>query len=142
MTEAPPRPAGPGLSLTLYISRQTAFLGTAEALVARAGEHAGCASDDARRLGQAVRQALGGLIAHTLADGGHAEIEVAVKGNGRLLKVDVVCPGGAGGTVSVEEALTGRGDDAVMRRLVDRVEFGRDGDRQYCRLTQQVRAAR
>jgi hypothetical protein len=141
MADESPRPARPSLSLTLFVSREPAFLGAAEALVARAGEHAGCSSEDARRLGQAVRHAVGGLMEQAPDPQSPSNIEVAVLANGRLLRVDIACirPDGA---TSVEEAFADHGRDALVRTLVDRVEFGRDGDRQYCRLTQQVRSGR
>jgi hypothetical protein len=131
-----------GLLLTFVVSREPAFLMTAEALFARAGEHAGCDGEDARRLGQAVRRALGGLIAHPPAGGEAGDLEVAFSGNGRLVRVDVGCTCAVNGSQSIEDALTGHGDTATLRRLVDRVEFVRDGSRQVCRLTQQVRSGR
>jgi hypothetical protein len=130
------------LSLTFVVSPEPAFLLTAEALVARAGEHAGCGDEAARRLGQAVRQALGGLIAHPPAEGTPGDLEVAFCGNGRLVRVDVGCTCATNGSLSIEDALTGHGDAATLRRLVDRVEFVKEGQRQVCRLTQQVRSGR
>jgi hypothetical protein len=140
MTDEPSRQGDASLSLTLILSCQPAFLDTAEALVSRVGEHAGCSRDDARRLGRAVRQALGSLIEHPPTDRVPRTLEVAFQGNGRLLEVDVACGLDNGAPLGgLEESLAGHGDDAVMRALVDRVEFVEEGERQLCRLTQQVR---
>jgi hypothetical protein len=119
------------------MSREPAFLGAAEALIARVGEQAGCAPEDARRLGQAVRRALGGLISESEGD----QFDVAFTATSRVARVDVSSQGvPANGQPSLQDTLSTSGDAAAMGRLVDRVEFGREGDREYCRLTQQVRA--
>ena len=141
MTDASRASTEGTLALTLTVSREPAFLGAAEALIARVGEQAGCAPEDARRLGQAVRRALGGLIARSGSEPEGDQFDVAFTATSRVARVDVSSPGEpANGQPSLQDALSASGDVAAMGRLVDRVEFGREGDREYCRLTQQVRA--
>jgi hypothetical protein len=38
--------------------------------------------------------------------------------------------------------VTGSDEGSIVRELVDRVEFGQEGDRQFCRLTRQIRTGR
>ena len=141
MTEASRDPAEGTLSLTLTMSCEPALIGAAEALVARMGEQAGCAADDARRLGQAVRRALGGLIGHPGPPPNPGQFEVAFVATSRVARVDLwcACTSADGTATTMHDRLAAGGDDETMRKLVDRVEFGRQGEREYCRLTQQVR---
>ncbi|MCU0256829.1 MAG: hypothetical protein MUF60_08785 [Vicinamibacterales bacterium] len=123
------------LSFSVSLSAEPAFADTAGALAARAGDYAGCAADDARRLGDAVRTVFGTVVAgEPYTD----VVEVIVHGTDRLVRIEVWC---ASGATLVQRMAANGGPDPVSA-LVDRVEFGTDGPRGYCRLTQQIRPAR
>jgi hypothetical protein len=132
--------SGADMSVIFTISPQPAFLDAAEALTERVGGYVGCPPDDARRLGLAVRRTLGRAFA---AANGQApgSFDVAYRGNGRLLRVDVSCAAAPGG-FSLESMVTGADEASTVRELVDRVEFGHDGERQFCRLTSRIPAHR
>lgn len=123
------------LGFTVALSADPAFAETAGALAARAGDYAGCASDDARRLGDAVREVFAKIASGSaLAD----LIEVVVQGNARLVRVDVWCAVGT----NLAQRLAGPSEIDPVSTLVDRVELGHEGTRCYCRLTQQIRPSR
>lgn len=142
MAEVSRDPAEGTLALTLTMSCEPALIGAAEAFVARMGEQSGCAADDARRLGQAVRRALGGLIGQPGPKPTPGQFELAFLATPRVARVDLwcACTAANGTATTMHDRLAASGDDEAMRKLVDRVEFGRQGEREYCRLTQQVRA--
>ena len=123
------------LAFSVSLSAEPAFAEAAGALAARAGDYAGCAADDARRLGDAVRavfeQAAAGAPPASIVD-------LTVHGTARVVQVEVRCCGGAD---LAQRMGTDGGADPVSA-LVDRVEYGVDGPRCYCRLTQQIRSAR
>lgn len=130
-----PRDGKHELGFTVALTADPAFADTAGALAARAGDYAGCASDDARRLGDAVRE----VFAKIAAGGTLAElIEVVVQGNERLVRVDLWCAAGT----DLPQRLAGPSDIDPVATLVDRVEVGHEGGRCYCRLTQQIRPSR
>jgi hypothetical protein len=131
--------AGADMTVVFTMSAQPAFLDTAEALTERVGGYVGCAPDEARQLGQAVRRALGRCFSAANGQTPPESFDVAYRGNGRVLRVDVSCVAGG---FSLESRVTGSDEGSVVRELVDRVEFGQEGDRQFCRLTRQIRTGR
>jgi hypothetical protein len=135
-----PAPAA-DMTVVLTISSQPAFFEAAEALTERVGGYAGCPPEDARKLGMAVRRTLGRAFAAGEGQTPPASFDVVYIGNGRVLRVDVACVAAPGG-FSLESSVTGTDQAATVRELVDRLEFGREGERQFCRLTRQIRATR
>lgn len=115
------------------VTTTPAFSAIVEALAVRIGEFAGCQADDAGRLGQAVRLVFDRARAAASAE---REVDLDFRGNGRLLHVDVHCPGQSmDGLSELQE-----GDAAGrLRTLVDRSEVQPEGDGTRCRLTQQIR---
>jgi hypothetical protein len=82
-------------------------------------------------------------VARASGNGHAGRLEVAFRGTGQAVKVLVsVAEGQSAGAFSFEEALAASGGDAPVRALVDRLEYGADGTRPYCRLTRRVRPAR
>jgi hypothetical protein len=142
MTDDSQRPTRPGVSLTITVSNQPAFVPTLEALTARIGEYAGCPAEEARHLGQAVGRALGETWRHVGPDQASGRFDIVFQGNGRLLHVDLACRLPLPAGVTLEDALGGPAALTGLRRLVDRVEFGETGGTPYCRLTRQVRGTR
>jgi hypothetical protein len=138
MTEQSPQAGVPRLSLTVTVSSQPAILPTLEALAARVGEYVGCPAEDARDLGQAVGRALGDAWRH-LGAAAVPGFEVAFQGNGRVLRVELVCASPLPAGVTLQEALGGAEGVDRLRQLVDRIEFGADRGCAYCRLTRQIR---
>lgn len=123
------------LAFAVSLSAEPAFGDTAGALAARAGDYAGCASDEARRLGDAVRAVFERMVAGEPYTG---QVDVVVHGTDRLVRVELWCSCGRG----LEQRLASLDDPDPVRTLVDRVEIGVDGPREFCRLTQQIRPAR
>lgn len=123
------------LSFSVSFSCEPAFADAAGALAARAGDYAGCAADDARRLGDAVRAVFTRIVAVEPVSG---VVDVQVHGTERLVRIEVWCRAAA----DLAQRLGGDDGADPLSALVDRVEFGTDGARGYCRLTQQIRPAR
>jgi hypothetical protein len=136
MDDAPATSRSHDLSFSVTLSAEPAFADSVGALAARAGDFAGCPADDARRLGDAVREVfarLAGCVPVT------EHLAVTVHGDARLVRVDVRCE--FAGAQDLEQRIDGDGGPPI-RSLVDRVEFGADGASRFCRITQQVRPAR
>jgi hypothetical protein len=139
----PTSPAAPAVLVSFVLSPEPAFVETAGALVSRSCEQCGCPAAEAGRLGEAVRRALLALIEHWPADRERPLLEVACQSRDRLVSVEVGCtlpvePGPG----PVEAAMPAGPEAAAVRALVDRLEFDRDGARQFWRLTQQIRPPR
>jgi hypothetical protein len=126
------------LDFSVTLSAEPAFAETAGALAARAGDFSGCTADDARRLGDAVRQVFARLAATaTVAE----HLELVIHGGPRIVRIDLCCSGPGAGP-GLEARVSGLPDVEPIHALVDRVEFGDSGGSAFCRLTQQVRPAR
>jgi hypothetical protein len=128
----------PDLDFSVTLSAEPAFAETAGALAARAGDFSGCPADDARRLGEAVREAFARLAA-TAAVADH--FQLVIHGSPRLVRIDLCCDVAEAGS-GLEGRLAGQAHGEPIRDLVDRVEFGTDRGATYCRFTQQVRPSR
>lgn len=123
------------LTFSVSFSCEPAFADAAGALAARAGDYAGCAADDARRLGDAVRAVFEKVVAGEPHTG---VLDLRVHGTDRVVRVEVWCQG----TADLAQRLGSNGGADPVSALVDRVEIGADGARGFCRLTQQIRPAR
>lgn len=122
----------------MTVSADAFFVDTARDVGARIGEVAGCDSDHAARLGQAIEWVLKAVAARSSA-ATPREIDVAFLGTGRLLRVELSCAAsGEAAAFSLEEVLTASGCAEALHDLVDRIEFRREADRQICRLTRQI----
>jgi hypothetical protein len=124
------------LNFSVTLSAEPAFADTAGALAARAGDFSGCTPDDARRLGDAVREVFARLAATTTVS---EHLELVIHGSARLVRIDL-CSGDTG--AGFEARVTSKDDVEPIHALVDRVEFGGGSGSAFCRLTQQVRPAR
>ena len=130
-----------GLSMTVTVSSQQAFVPTLEILTARVGEYVGCPAETARRRGEAVGRVLGETWRHLGPAQAPGRFDLVFHGDGRLLKVDLACKSPLPPGVSLEEALGGAPAMTGLRQLVDRIEFGDADGCPYCRLTRQIRDA-
>jgi hypothetical protein len=138
MTDVPSPSGSQDLSFSVRLSAEPAFAETAGALAARAGDFSGCPADDARRLGEAVREAFSRLATTaTIAD----EVELVVHGTPRIVRIDLCCAQ-ASATPDLEARIASLEHGEPIRALVDRIEFGKEGGACYCRFTQQVRPTR
>jgi hypothetical protein len=142
MAEAVPRTDAGPVALTLTLSSEPAFLGTTEALVARLGEHVGCAPDASARLGQAVRRALGLLVSRARAHATPRQLEVACAATERLVRVELRYTRGPEDEPVFDDLLTADSAGAGLEKLVDRIEVTREDGRCCCRITQQLRTSR
>lgn len=138
MSEATPSTNAQELTFSVILSAEPAFADTAGALAARAGDFSGCPADDARRLGEAVREAFSRL-ATTATIANH--LQLIVHGSPRLVRIDLCCAAAEAGA-GLEARLAGQEHGEPIRALVDRVEFGTESGAAYCRFTQQVRPTR
>jgi hypothetical protein len=138
MSEAIPSARAQELNFSVTLSAEPAFAETAGALAARAGDFAGCPADDARRLGEAVREVFAQLAETGVLKN---ELQMVVHGSPRLVRIDLCCAAADVGA-GLEARLATHGVGEPIRSLVDRVEFGAEGNAAYCRLTQQVRPER
>lgn len=139
MSEDVQRAERSGLSMTVTVSRQPAFVPTVEALTVKIGEYVGCPADSARSLGQAVGRVLDEAWRHLGPEPDPGRFDLVFHGDGRLLRVDVSCRNSLPPGVSFEDALGGAASLSGLRALVDRVEFGHADGGPYCRLTRQIR---
>lgn len=141
MTDGHDAPAD--FAFSFVLSGHPAFARTAGVLAARVGRHVGCAPDDAAHLGEAVGRVLGDAVARSAGNGHAPRFEVLFRGTDQMLKVLVsLADGQPRDGFSFEEALVASGADGSIRGLVDRVEYGADGARPFCRLTRRVRPVR
>jgi hypothetical protein len=138
MSDAPEFARTHDLNFSVTLSAEPAFAETAGALAARAGDFAGCPADDARRLGEAVREAFARLAATATAA---QHLQLVVQGSPRLVRIDLCCSAAEAGA-GLEARLEGPESAEPIQSLVDRVEFGTAHDAVFCRFTQQVRPTR
>jgi hypothetical protein len=136
------RAQGAGLTLTVTVSAQPAFLDAIEAVAGWFGEYGGCPAEDAARLGTAVRRALERLMGERVAAGAAPrELGLHFEGDARRVRADLSCPPTAGNeTFPLEQVLAGGDGLEGLRSLVDRVEFSQDRGRPCCRLTRRIRS--
>lgn len=141
MTDGHDAPAD--FAFTFVLSGHPAFARAAGALAARVGRHVGCGPDDAAHLGDAVGRVLGDAVARSAGNGHAPRFEVLFRGTDQMLRVLVsLADDPPGNGFSFEETLVASGGDGPLRALVDRVEYGADGVRPFCRLTRRVRPVR
>jgi hypothetical protein len=130
-------------AFSFVLSGHPAFARTAGVLAARVGRYVGCGAEDAAHLGDAVGRVLGDAVARSSGNGNAPRFEVLFRGTDQAVKVLVSVAEGQPDTgFSFEDALVASGGDGSVRALVDRVEYGADGARSFCRLTRRVRLGR
>ena len=104
----------------------------------------GYADGDAEAIGRIVEQVIEGVTGHAFAGAPQDRVHVSVArgGNEMEIRVQYREPSGKGsgaGSGQVERWLLRQHDGAVpvelMRRVMARVEFGREDGTEFCRLT-------
>jgi hypothetical protein len=123
------------VSLAVTVSGDMRFVPIVRALAVRLAQHAGRRGPDAEGVGEAVERAVTGIIRHALDRGDEIALDLAA-GQGAV-DIWIRFHGTAHGALERGLSLPREGDSDLehMRRAVDHVEFGRDGTRDYCRLT-------
>ena len=110
----------------------------------RVAAYLGYADGEAEAIGQIVERVIEGVTEHALAGGPHERVHVSVARGGSEMEIRVQYrePSGKGsgaGSGHVERWLLGQRDGDVplerMRRVMARVEFGREDGTEFCRLT-------
>lgn len=138
--ETPQGPAAVRLELTVPCDPQ--FRDLLEAVSRRMAAYIGYADADAAAVAEAVMQATGGLLGHD-APAAYASLDLTFATSERefeiLLRYGGKEPQAAAGEPDVQ-ILMRRGGAAgtpldALRRLMERVEFGRRDGVEFCRLT-------
>ena len=106
----------------------------------RVAAYLGYADGEAEAIGQIVERVIEGVTEHALAGAPHERVHVSVARGGSEMEIRVQYrePSGAG-SGHVERWLLRQRDGDVplelMRRVMARVEFGREDETEFCRLT-------
>ena len=110
----------------------------------RVAAYLGYADGDAEAIGQIVERLIEGVTEHAFAGAPHERVHVSVATGGSEMEIRVRYrePSGQGsgaGSGHVERCLLRQRDGNVplelMRRVMARVEFGREDGTEFCRLT-------
>jgi hypothetical protein len=121
------------VSLKLTIPGDTRFLVTVRGVTERVARYFGGSEDEASRLGEVVDTVIAAAIDQDSKDAA-GEIDIRFAGRGSGLEIQIGFHSESAGGVERALRATGRTFD-TMSRLVDRVEFGRSGGGDFCRLT-------
>jgi anti-sigma regulatory factor (Ser/Thr protein kinase) len=122
------------VDLLLTLSADERFLMTARAVTERVAFHVGRPEHETHEIAAAVESVVACIVAHAGTRGGPPEIAIRFNASAERLEIEIACdiePDGG-----LEEALRShQGGLDALSRPGDRVEFGRDGGREFCRLT-------
>jgi hypothetical protein len=122
------------LSLTLTIRGTRPFLGTARDVAECVARLVGRSEGEANEIAGAVDTVVAGIVEHAFASGTDRNIELRFDASAETLAIEIGYEGDAAG--KLEHALRANGGaQAMMKRGVDRVEFGRSDKLDFCRLT-------
>jgi hypothetical protein len=118
--------------LGLRISRDSEFLDTVRALMARAAEYLGFAAGDSEGISAAVDRAVGALVHHPGGEAASIEIEVAVVGGD--MRISLTYDGAQAPVTALRQSM----EPASGAGGMVRVEFGNDDTRAFCRLVRRL----
>lgn len=128
----------------LTIPADERFRETVGAFSVRVAAYLGYAEVDARAIGQVVEQVVEGVTEHAFQGVAHEAIQISFATDTREMEIRLRYHGSpdtrSGATAGrVERGLLRQRDGTVpleaMRRVMEQVEFGRDEDAEFCRLT-------
>jgi anti-sigma regulatory factor (Ser/Thr protein kinase) len=125
--------------LELTVPSDAVYRDTVRALAVRVAEFVGYAPADAVRLAGAVDEALGSVLEHGFPQERQQPIGVTFASGDGWFEMRVSYRAPLGRAQAVERGL-GPADARVhaLRRAVDRVEFGRERDLDFCRLVRRL----
>ncbi len=138
-------PATPPFELKLSGDRR--FHRIVGDLYARAAEQVGYGAGDAREIGRSIERAVLGIMEHGFPDHACEHIDIRFAIDAHVMNVILRYHAGAGepapvAAVEVERALAAPRDGEVpldvIRHAMPEIEFGRDGDIEYCRLSRKL----
>ena len=128
----------------LTVPTDRRFHETVRVFSARIARYLGYADGDSEAIGQIVERLIEGVTDHASAGAPHEYVHVSVVTGGREMEIRVRYrqPSGqesGAGSGHVERWLLRQRDGDVplelMRRVMARVEFGREDESEFCRLT-------
>lgn len=132
------------VNLDLTVPADDRFRGTVHDLAVMVAEHVGFASEMAGGIGDAVDQVVEGVVRHAFGGRPGHSIGVRFRSNNAHLEIGISyadSPDTASSMDALQRELTDStpAPDSVsvmtlVRRVTERVEFGRDGDRYFCRF--------
>jgi hypothetical protein len=129
----------PLVSLVVRLEGDNRFLGVATALADHLAHHMGRPAAEGHRLGEAVDRAIAGVVEHAFEKDIHRPIDVEFLAWDALVEIYIRYQGSAG---VLEQGLNRQdgGETAleVIRRNVDRVEFGEDAGVGFCKITREL----
>ena len=128
----------------LTVPNDRRFHEMVRAFSVRVAAYLGYADGEAEAIGEIVERVIEGVTEHTLAGAPYERVHVSVARGGSEMEIRVQYrePSGKGsgaGSGYVERWLLRQRDGDVplelMRRVMARVEFGREAGTEFCRLT-------
>ncbi len=128
----------------LTVPTDRRFHETVRVFSVRVAAYLGYADSDAEAIGQIVERVIEGVTEHAFAGSPdeHVQVSVGRRGSEMEIRVRYREPSGQGsgaGSGHVERCLLRQRDGNVplelMRRVMARVEFGREDGTEFCRLT-------
>ncbi len=128
----------------LTVPTDRRFFETVRVFSVRVAAYLGYADGDAEAIGQIVERVIEGVTEHAFAGAPHEHVHVSVARGGSEMEIRVQYrePSGkrsGAGSSHVERWLLKQRDGDVplelMRRVMARVEFGREDGTEFCRLT-------
>jgi hypothetical protein len=123
--------------LELTFPSDARYRDTVRALSIRVAEYVGFPTAEATNLGDAIDRAVEGVIEHASSGSAHHSIDLAFATDEGAFEARVSVGDTVGGRL--ERGLAAAAEPlASMRRAVDRIEFGRDRDVEFCRLVRRL----
>ena len=147
MAESETRPPSATPPFELRLSGDRRFHRIVGELYARAAEQVGYGAVDALEIGRSIERAVLGIMEHGFPDHACEHIAIRFAINAHVMNVILRYHAGAGepapvAAVEVERALAAPRDGEVpldvIRHAMPEIEFGRDGDIEYCRLSRKL----
>lgn len=132
------------VSLDLTVPGEDRFRGTVHDLAVMVAEHVGFGGETAGGIGDVVDEVVAGVVKHAFGGRPGHSIGVRFRTDNAHLEIGISyadSPGTVSSIGTLERELTdgtagsgGVSGMTLVRRVTDRVEFGRDGDRSFCKF--------
>lgn len=131
------------LALALTVPGDERYVETVHAVSLRVADYVGYGSAEVRAIADAVSQTVRGVVVHELGGDARKSVEIRFATGNDRMEIDVrYAVAARRSRAPLERWLstrkgTGRPLEAI-RRVMDRVEFGRDDGTTFCRLTRRL----